>query len=118
MGATAEKEVDVHLLTDCKSLFDHVHREGTPKAPADKRLAVDLADLHQTLMKEGRTQWRRQHGADARRTPERPCRPPLHWIPTEDQLADSLTKKMKPDGWWQALERGYLLLPLKDRRNS
>ncbi|CAE7625738.1 unnamed protein product [Symbiodinium sp. CCMP2592] len=113
-----EAGIDIHLFTDCKSLYDHLHREGTPKAPADKRLAVDLADLRQTLMKQGTAQWKKHHGEDARHAPERPCRPPIHWVPTEEQLADFLTKKMKAEAWWQTLERGHIRLPLKDRRNS
>ena len=32
-GKAAEL-ADLHLLTDCKSLYDHLHREGVPKAPA------------------------------------------------------------------------------------
>ena len=113
----AANKIDIHLLTDCKSLYDHVHREGTPKAPADKRLAVDLADIRQTLMKEAQTQWKKVYGDDTPWSPERPCRPPLHWIPTEDQLSDMLTKQMKADTWWATLQLGYLDLPLSDRRN-
>lgn len=32
-------------MTDCKSLFDSVHRAGGPRAPSEKRLLVDLAKL-------------------------------------------------------------------------
>ena len=28
-------------LTDCKSVYDNVHRVGGPKAPSEKRLVVD-----------------------------------------------------------------------------
>ena len=65
---------DFHCITDCKSLYDHVHREGTPKAPADKRLAIDLAALRQVLAREARLQWEALHGASADdlATPERP----------------------------------------------
>ena len=35
-----------------KSLFDHLHRVGIPKAPSEKRLAIDLAGLRQTMMRE------------------------------------------------------------------
>eukprot|EP00913_Durusdinium_trenchii_P003903 g3612.t1 len=44
--------VDLHMVTDCKSLFDHIHREGVPKAPTEKRLAIDLASVRQTLVRE------------------------------------------------------------------
>eukprot|EP00439_Symbiodinium_sp_Y106_P000038 s8929_g1.t1 len=49
------EHLEVHLVTDCKSLYDHVHREGTPKAPTEKRLALDLASIRQVqLAMQGR----------------------------------------------------------------
>ena len=105
--------VDLHMVTDCKSLFDHIHREGVPKAPTEKRLAIDLASVRQTLVREAAHQWRKLHGPDATMAPERPCRPPLHWLPTESQLADILTKAMSAEEWWKSLREGFLCLPLK-----
>ena len=32
----------LHLFTDCRSLYDHLHREGVPKPPSEKRLATSL----------------------------------------------------------------------------
>jgi hypothetical protein len=80
-------------LTDCRSLYDHLHKAGPPKVPAEKRLAVDLAALRQAL--------------DA----ERPFggRRPLAWIPTGLQLADVLTKPMRANGWFQTLRNGVTL---------
>ena len=60
----AAGHIDLHLLTDCKSLYDHLRREGTPKAPSDKRLAVDLASLRQLLVREGHSQWQKVYGLD------------------------------------------------------
>lgn len=107
--------IDFHCITDCKSLYDHVHREGAPKASADKRLAIDLAALRQILAREGRFQWEAQHGTSSQdlATPERPCRPPLHWLPTGEQLADILTKFMRADTWWSKILDGTVSLPLK-----
>lgn len=51
----------LHLVTDCRSLYDHIHREGVPRAPAEKRLAIDLAGLRQALMIEAEHQWRQEH---------------------------------------------------------
>ena len=34
-------------VTDCTSLVDHLHREGIPRVPSDKRLEIDLAALRQ-----------------------------------------------------------------------
>ena len=87
------EKAPLHCITDCKSLFDHLHREGTPKAPSEKRLAIDLAGLRQILMREAKQQFVSEHGPDLDPTPERPCRPPIHWAPTELQLADILKKK-------------------------
>ena len=107
--------IDFHCITDCKSLYDHIHREGAPKAPADKRLAIDLAALRQVLSHEGRLQWEKQYGMapDALVTPERPCRPPLHWLPTGEQLADILTKFMRADGWWSKIQDGTVAFPFR-----
>ncbi|CAE7414743.1 RE2 [Symbiodinium sp. CCMP2592] len=76
----------LRCLTDCKSLYDHLHREGVPRVPSDKRLAIDLAALRQTF--------------DLERVRDRI---PLYWVPTEFQLADILTKPKSPDGWWDTI---------------
>ena len=83
--------IPLRLITDCRSLYDHVHREGAPKAPSEKRLAINLAGVRQALTVEANRQWRQKFGAGTP-TPERPARPPLHWLPTGEQLADLLTK--------------------------
>eukprot|EP00438_Fugacium_kawagutii_P013250 Skav234490 [mRNA] locus=scaffold3731:121116:128177:+ [translate_table: standard] len=111
----AGKYVDFHCITDCKSLYDHTHREGAPKAPADKRLSIDLAAIRQVLAREGRHQWEKMHNKTENDlvTPELPCRPPLHWLPTGEQLADILTKVMKSEWWWERVNSGILRLPLR-----
>ena len=80
-------------LTDCRSLYDHLHKAGPPKVPAEKRLAVDLAALRQGFDSEcgGRT------------------KRPLAWIPTHLQLADVLTKPMRAEGWFRMLKGGITL---------
>ena len=93
--AEAGEFQEMHLCTDCKSLYDHLHREGVPKAPTERRLAIDLAAIRQSLKTEAIHQWKRRYGIGAVR-PDKPCKPPLHWVPTEEQLADVLTKKMNP----------------------
>ena len=105
--------LEIHMVTDCKSLYDHIHREGLPKAPSEKRLALDLASMRQVFLQEARHQWRRRHGEVATASPERPVRPPLHWVPTEEQLADVLTKRMKAEAFWKAIDSGILSLPLR-----
>ena len=103
----------VHAVTDCKSLFDHLHREGVPKAPSEKRLAIDLAGLRQIMMREARFQWLETFGGAFEPTPEKPCRPPLHWLPTHLQLADILTKHLNANEWWEMIGRGSFDFPLR-----
>ena len=102
--------IELHLCTDCRSLFDHVHREGVPRPPSERRLAIDLAAIRQSLKEEGLHQWRRRYGEGAVR-PDKPFKAPLHWLPTERQLADVLTKKLNPTEWWSAISSGFLQLP-------
>ncbi|CAE7467344.1 RE2 [Symbiodinium sp. CCMP2456] len=73
-------------LSDCRSLYDHLHREGVPRTPSDRRLAIDLAALRQALRLERWTE-----------------RLPLAWIPSELQLGDVLTKPQDPKIWWSMI---------------
>ena len=86
---------------DCKSLYGHIQREGTPKAPTEKRLALDLASIRQLLITEAKHQWRRRFGSDCEPSPE-------HGLAASAQLADVLTKRMLKDLFWNALDRGFL----------
>ena len=81
-------------LSDCRSLYDHLNRQGIPRVPSDKRLAVDLAALRQGLRTE---RW----GDHL----------PLGWIPGTLQRGDILTKPQNPSEWWKT-QSGKLLLPL------
>ena len=81
-------------LSDCRSLFDHVHKEGIPRVPTDRRLAIDLAALRQGLKAE---RW----GAKL----------PLGWVPSSLQLGDVLTKPSDPKDWWEMLG-GKLVIPI------
>eukprot|EP00435_Cladocopium_sp_Y103_P023416 s2511_g5.t1 len=41
----AGKYMGLHLMTDCKSLFDHLHKEGVPRAPSERRMqGVELLE--------------------------------------------------------------------------
>ena len=59
------------LVTDCKSLYDAIHKEGAAPASTDKRLAIELAIV--------------KAKAVSRETD-------LRWIDTRYQIADCLTK--------------------------
>jgi hypothetical protein len=104
----------LHCVTDCRSLYDHLHREGVPKAPAEKRLAIDLAGLRQILMREAKHQWHEKYGTVGDPTPDKPCRPPLHWMPTHLQLGDILTKEMHAGNWWQLISLGCFDFPFRN----
>ena len=69
-GKVCPENLNIHLITDCKSLHDNLNSN---KAVTEKRLRLEIASikeaLHRQLVKE-------------------------HvWVPTEQQLADVLTKR-------------------------
>ena len=89
-----DSRIPLICLSDCRSLYDHVHKQGIPRIPSDRRLAVDLAALRQALKGE---QWGNKL--------------PLAWLPSAYQLADVLTKPQEPSKWWQFF-RSKLLVPV------
>ena len=58
-------------MTDCTSLYDAIHKEGTAPASTDKRLAIELAKVKAKAV-SGETD--------------------LRWIDARYQIADCLTK--------------------------
>ena len=94
MVAVDEAVLPILCLSDCRSLYDHLNRQGIPRVPSDKRLAVDLAALRQGLRSE---KWNDSL--------------PIGWIPGVLQKGDILTKPQNPSEWWEKL-RDSLLLPL------
>ena len=59
------------LVTDCKSLYDAIHKEGAAPASTDKRLAIELAIVKAKAVSSGTV---------------------LRWIDARYQIADCLTK--------------------------
>ena len=59
------------LLTDCKSLFDHLQSKSAPTLD-DKRTALDIVIIRESIRK---------------------MKASLRWLPTDRMLADSLTKE-------------------------
>ena len=90
-------KLPILCLSDCRSLFDHLNKQGIPRVPTDKRLAVDLAALRQALKSE---MW-----SDALPIG------PIGWVPGSVQKGDVLTKPQNPAGWWESLGE-KLVLPL------
>lgn len=62
-------------LVDCKSIFDHLQSFSSPGSVSDKRVAIDLVIIRETLNRISGT---------------------IRWAPTWLQLADALTKE-NPD---------------------
>ena len=52
LKTVAESVLPILCLSDCRSLYDHLTKQGVPRVPSDKRLAVDLASLRQTSDKK------------------------------------------------------------------
>ena len=59
------------LVTDCKSLYDAIHKEGAAPASTDKRLAIELAIIKAKAVSSETD---------------------LRWIDARYQIADCLTK--------------------------
>ena len=95
------EEYPLVAMTDCRSLYDHFHKDGLPRTPSDRRLAIDIACLRQTLQAEARA-----HADDDTRAP-------LVWVPTELQRADLLTKPKKSGDWWNS--SSSLTIPVREK---
>ena len=61
----------VMVVTDCKSLYDHLFSQSSPTLD-DRRTAIDIVILRDSIGRLGAS---------------------LRWIPTDRMLADSLTKE-------------------------
>ncbi|CAL1172263.1 unnamed protein product [Cladocopium goreaui] len=70
-SAKAREMIPLHLFTDCRSLYDHLRKDGVPKPPTEKRLALDLAAMRMELNEEGKAQWKLRYGERAELRPDR-----------------------------------------------
>ena len=59
------------VVTDCKSLYDHLVSVSSPTAVDDRRTSIDIVIIRQSLAR---------------------TRASIRWVPTDRMLADSLTK--------------------------
>ena len=76
-----------HLVTDARSLFDHI--KGSSLLAAERQTSLDLLGIRQ-LVQEGKVQ--------------------IHWTPTWKQFADSLTKDMEDSLFRKFRQSGRLNL--------
>jgi len=66
------KQFQVQSIVDCKSIYDHVQQFASPGSISDKRVAIDIIIVKETLSRIGGV---------------------IRWCPTWLQLADALTKE-------------------------
>ena len=66
------RKFQIQAIVDCKSIYDHLQNFSSPGSVTDKRVAIDLVIVKETLS--------RVHGV-------------IRWCPTWLQLADALTKE-------------------------
>ena len=59
------------IVTDCKSLYDHLISVSSPTAVEDRRTSIDIVILRQSILR---------------------MQASIRWVPTDRMLADSLTK--------------------------
>ena len=93
--ARTSSRFEMRYLSDCRSLYDHLTRDGVPRVPTCKRLAIDLAAIREDLKTLGR----------------------IAWVPTGAQLADILTKPLRADGWWNTI-RSPLKLTFREEAET
>ena len=74
------------MLSDCRSLRDHLASEVLGRV-ADKRLAIELQSINESLWQDGRRTWDMHHGGGDM----------VIWIATGTMVSDALTKSMRPD---------------------
>ena len=84
-------------FTDCRPLSDHLSCKVARKVQ-DKRLGLELSALRQALWINGSKTCEKYHSAGDE----------IEWIDTGRQLADCLTKSMKPDFLVRVLAEGYI----------
>ena len=91
----ARRAVPQLLLSDCRSLVEHLNSE-IPAKISDKRLGIEMAAIRQQLWTdELRRTWSEYpSGGDA-----------LIWISTSTMISDVLTKSMRPDLLLKTLRR-------------
>ena len=84
------------VVTDCKSLYDHLISVSSPTAVEDRRTSIDIVILRQSILR---------------------MQASVRWVPTNRMLADSLTKNAgDPTDLLRAcvLENMYQISPEED----
>ena len=95
-GRLTEEFLPLKCVTDCRSLYDLLTKEGIPSVTQGRRLAIDIAALT---------------GVAEEFDAEEP-KDTFIWCPTDHQLADHLTKAKPKHELREILERGCVCLPV------
>jgi len=77
----------VHLVTDCKSLYDTLTKLTPPSGIEEKRVAIEICGLREQIFARF-----------------------VHWVPTSEMVADSLTKSKPPAQLSEFLRLGRVRL--------
>ena len=98
----------LHLwVTDCRSLSDHLNSQQISKV-ADRRLMIELMDMRQQL-------WEGEVATSQLCSPHGDTLP---WTDAATQLADVLTKSMKPFQLFKLMENAFVQLSDPTKRLS
>ena len=84
---SARKHVPHVMLSDCRSLVDHLNAE-VPARVQNKRLQIELNALRQAILLDDGTKIVNHYPAGGDH---------VDWCDTHTQVADCFTKAMKPD---------------------
>ena len=98
---SGQLHADLHrpvAVTDCKSLYDCLVKDGPQNSLSEKRLAVDIVGLQDV----------------AATFDEENPKETFRWIPGHKQLADAMAKRIPPYKLREILERGWVSLVAED----
>ena len=96
-GSLPPDFIPIQVVTDCRSLYDLLTKEGTPSTTMEKRLAIDIAAICEIADEYDQE--------DPKET--------FKWCPTDYQLADYLTKVKGngPEKLREVLDKGIIRVP-------
>ena len=95
-GSLPPSFLPVHPVTDCRSLYDLLTKDGPVSATQEKRLTIDLGAI-----KQGAAEFDPEQEA---------LKDTFKWVETASQLADHLTKSKPPHVLRSALDKCWLSL--------
>ena len=95
-GKLPEDFIPVHAITDCRSLYDILTKDGQPGTATEKRLIIDIQAIKENA---------EEFDAEMEKLKDI-----FRWIPTTKQLGDHLTKAKPPWMLRSELDRNWLNL--------